>query len=168
MANAELGSADRRAGPPDAAPIIGLPQSPRTTLAMVWFGMRFRLAPVMLAAVAGAASALAQPAAETDLERDPDRQYRAAVIALGQVLGEAHYLRTLCGGADDQRWRDSMVGLISREPRQRQALQDAFNTGYRTQASRHPTCTRAAIAAEQTVRQEGSRLADELSARHQD
>jgi uncharacterized protein (TIGR02301 family) len=127
-----------------------------------------RAAPLLLAALALAGTAVAQPQAQSDLERDPDRQYRAAVIALGQVLGEAHYLRTLCGGADDQRWRDSMVGLISREPRQRQALQDAFNAGYRVQASRHPTCTRAAQAAEQSVRQEGSRLADELSARHQD
>jgi uncharacterized protein (TIGR02301 family) len=62
--------------------------------------------------------------------------YRAQLVELSEVLGGAHYLRILCDGRGDQRWRNYMRGVIDREPEYNAALVEGFNRGYRNEEAR--------------------------------
>jgi len=92
--------------------------------------------------------------------------YAEQLVDLSNVLGGAHYLRILCGGRGDQRWRDYMSGVISREPNFRAQLIEGFNAGYREEEARFEECDRAAAQMEAELRARGLRIADALRARH--
>ncbi len=94
--------------------------------------------------------------------------YRQQLVDLAEVLGGAHYLRILCSGRDDQRWRDYMRGVIDREPAMRQALSDSFNNGYRDESVRFDRCDDASQQTEAELRARGLRIAGALSARFGD
>lgn len=69
------------------------------------------------------------------------------VQALTQNLGQLHYLRTLCFGKTDQKWRDYAAQMMEieapKDADQRRQLIQAFNTGYYDQQDRHLRCSEA-------------------------
>lgn len=91
--------------------------------------------------------------------------YEQQLVDLAGVLGGSHYLRILCSGRTDQRWRDYMRGILNREPSLRQALSDSFNDGYRTEAARFPDCDSASQQTEAELRARGLRISSALGAR---
>lgn len=132
--------------------------------------MKYRTAICALALVFSAAAAPAfaqqQPRAQ---EEGPVRGadwYRSQLIELSEVLGGSHYLRILCDGRGDQRWRDYMRGVIEREPQHNAALVEGFNRGYRNEEARFPTCDATTRQMEAELRARGVRVAQGLSARH--
>jgi uncharacterized protein (TIGR02301 family) len=92
--------------------------------------------------------------------------YRGQLVELAEVLGGAHYLRILCDGRGDQRWRDYMRGVIQREPEYNAQLVEGFNRGYRNEEARFPTCDATTRQMEAELRARGLRVAQGLSARH--
>lgn len=113
------------------------------------------------------APAIAQPQ-PTPPEAHGEQWYGEQLQELSEVLGGAHYLRILCQGRGDQRWRDYMRGVIDREPSYRDALVESFNRGYRDQETRFPVCDQVAAQTEAELRARGLRVANALSARHGD
>lgn len=138
--------------------------------------MRFRSVAFALLFAAGAvAPAVAQPrpqqpqAQQPGTEQAPARGadwYRAQLVELSEVLGGSHYLRILCDGRGDQRWRDYMRGVIEREPEYNAALVEGFNRGYRNEEARFPECDATTRQMEAELRARGLRVAQGLSARH--
>jgi uncharacterized protein (TIGR02301 family) len=68
------------------------------------------------------------------------------IEALSKNLGQLHYLRTLCFGQGDQKWRDYASQVMSIESRgsaatERQLIR-AFNAGYYQEQQRHTECNR--------------------------
>ncbi|HYD87316.1 MAG TPA: TIGR02301 family protein [Vitreimonas sp.] len=125
---------------------------------------------VLLAAFI-AAPAAAQPQAQP-LPAEPlapqrgEEWYSGQLIELSEILGGSHFLRILCEGRDDQRWRDYMRGVISREPEYNALLVEGFNRGYRNEEARFDRCDDAARQMEAELRARGLRVAQGLSARH--
>src|SRR5262249_61391516 len=91
---------------------------------------------------------------------------RQQLSDLANVLGGAHYLRILCQGRGDQRWRDYMRGVIQHYPRYSDVLTEQFNSGYRDQEARYPVCDQQASQAEAELRARGLRISNGLSAHH--
>ncbi len=115
-----------------------------------------------------AAPALAQPDAPSQPLARGEEWYRGQLVELAEVLGGSHYLRILCDGRRDQRWRDYMRGVIEREPGHNAALVEGFNRGYRNEEARFPVCDDATRQMEAELRARGVRVAQGLSARHAD
>jgi uncharacterized protein (TIGR02301 family) len=121
--------------------------------------MTCRVASMLLAVTMTAAPARAQtPPA-------PVSPYAQQLMQLSTVLGGAHYLRILCQGRADQRWRDYMKNVINREPNYRNQLIEGFNRGYRDLEARYPACDATATASEGELRAQGLRIANGLSVR---
>jgi len=131
--------------------------------------MKFRTA---LCAVALALSAVAPAFAQQQEQPRPEgpvrgeEWYRNQLVELSEVLGGAHYLRILCDGRGDQRWRDYMRGVIQREPQYNAQLVEGFNRGYRNEETRFPVCDATTRQMEAELRARGLRVAQGLSARH--
>lgn len=121
---------------------------------------------------AGAGAAMAQPRQQqpqnTEQPLRGEAWYRAQLVELAEVLGGSHYLRTLCDGRGNQRWRDYMRGIIEREPNYNAALVEAFNRGYRNEEVRFHNCDNQAVQAEAELRAQGLRVSQGLRARHVD
>ena len=86
----------------------------------------------------------AREAAELRVEQDMVTM-TSLVEALSKNLGQIHYLRTLCFGANDQKWRDYGQRMMTVEAngdqdRHRQLVR-AFNAGYYQEKERHTQCT---------------------------
>ena len=133
------------------------------------------MAPRILAGIVAllltATPVLAQPRPQAQGEQQPTRGedwYRGQLVELSEVLGGAHYLRILCEGRDDQRWRIYMRGVIDREPQYNGLLVDGFNRGYRNEEARFPVCDTTTQQMEAELRARGLRVAQALSARHAD
>lgn len=132
--------------------------------------MRFRsVAFALLFAAAATAPAFAQQQRQQPEAEAPARGedwYRGQLVELAEVLGGSHYLRILCDGRSDQRWRDYMRGIIQREPQYNAALVEGFNRGYRNEEARFPTCDNTTRQMEAELRARGLRVAQGLSARN--
>lgn len=67
------------------------------------------------------------------------------VEAMSNNLGQLHFLRTLCFGGDDQKWRISASNMMQIEAPNdvsyRRQLIRAFNAGYYDQKDRYTACT---------------------------
>jgi uncharacterized protein (TIGR02301 family) len=92
--------------------------------------------------------------------------YRTQLVDLAEVLGGAHYLRIVCDGRNDQRWRNYMRGVIQREPEYNGILVEGFNRGYRQEEARFPVCDATTRQMEAELRARGLRIAQGLRARH--
>ena len=122
---------------------------------------------VLAAALAAPAFAQQQPAQPRPGEPVRGEEwYRAQLVELSEVLGGSHYLRILCDGRGDQRWRDYMRGVIEREPSYNALLVEGFNRGYRNEEARFPVCDQTTRQMEAELRARGLRVAQGLSARH--
>lgn len=121
---------------------------------------------VLFAAAAAPAAAQQQPQPQTTPPARGEEWYRGQLVELSEVLGGSHYLRILCDGRGDQRWRDYMRGVIEREPQYNAQLVEGFNRGYRNEEARFPTCDATTRQMEAELRARGLRIAQALSARH--
>ena len=123
-------------------------------------------------AAAVAAPAFAQPQSQPQTQPQPQMQqggddwYRQQLTQLAEVLGGSHYLRIVCQGRGDQRWRTYMQGVIQREPQYNDQLIAAFNRGYRDQEARFPTCDETTRQMEAELRARGLRISQGLGAHH--
>ena len=94
------------------------------------------------------------------------------VEAMARNLGQMHYLRTLCFGPDDQRWRDQMAQLLELEAgaafELRRDLTRAFNAGYYEEQGRHSGCSQAVSADVAALAENGRSLATMLGDPYRD
>ncbi len=67
------------------------------------------------------------------------------VEALANHLGQLHFLRTLCYGTEDQKWRQTASSMMDVETpldgSRRRELIRAFNDGFYMQKKRYQTCS---------------------------
>lgn len=108
--------------------------------------------------------ALGAPRCALGQARDPAS--RQTLVDMAYVLGEAHALRQVCEGANDQYWRSRMVRLVDTEKPDEalaQRLKDAFNTGYVARQGAFPVCNAAARGATSRVLAKGKLLAAKLA-----
>jgi len=96
------------------------------------------------AAAAKAAAIKAREQAEVRVEADMVTM-SSLVEALSKNLGQMHYLRTICFGTGDQKWRDYASRMMNIETsgdsaRRRQLIR-AFNAGYYQEEGRHRQCS---------------------------
>ena len=104
--------------------------------------------------------------AQTQPQQGSDDWYQQQLTSLAEVLGGSHYLRIVCQGRGDQRWRSYMQGVIQREPQYNDQLIAAFNRGYRDQEARFPTCDETTRQMEAELRARGLRISQGLGAHH--
>jgi uncharacterized protein (TIGR02301 family) len=129
--------------------------------------IRTALCAAALAVIAAApAFAQQQPQPQAGTHPRGEEWYQAQLVELSEILGGAHYLRVLCDGRDDQRWRDYMRGVIEREPRFNAQLVEGFNRGYRNEEARFPVCDATTRQMEAELRARGLRVSQGLSARN--
>ena len=132
--------------------------------------MKFRSALCALIIAAAALPAAAQQRRGQQAEETPPASgedwSRGQLVELSEVLGGAHYLRIVCDGRGDQRWREYMRGVIEREPQYNGLLVEGFNRGYRQEEARFPVCDATTRQMEAELRARGLRVAQALSARH--
>lgn len=98
------------------------------------------------AAAAKAAALKAREEAELRVEADMVTM-NSLVEALSKNMGQLHYLRTVCFGPNDQKWRDFASRMMSIETAgdgaDRRQLIRAFNAGYYQEEGRHSQCSNA-------------------------
>ena len=88
--------------------------------------------------------------------------------ALSRNLGQLHYLRTLCFGSQDQKWREYATHMMNLETgadtARRRSLVKAFNNGYYQEKDRFSACSGAvsvdAAAISENARQISTMLGD--------
>jgi predicted secreted protein len=71
---------------------------------------------------------------------------------LAEILGALHYLRSICGANEGQKWRSRMIA--------------SFNRGYRGYQQTYRTCTPAADLVIRRYLEEGSKLIRDVTARY--
>lgn len=127
-----------------------------------------------------AAPAMAQVAPETKTKPDPkvttqqlenriDKNMvtmTGLVEAMSNNLGQLHFLRALCFGNDDQKWRvtasDMMKIEAPADAAYRRQLIRAFNAGYYAQKDRYTSCTTAVALDVAALSENGRHLATML------
>lgn len=101
------------------------------------------------AAAAKKAALKAREAAELRVEADMVTM-NSLVEALSKNMGQLHYLRSICYGLSDQKWRDYASRMMNIETEgdgaQRRQLIRAFNAGYYQEEGRHTQCSNAVAA----------------------
>ena len=88
---------------------------------------------------------------------------------LSEILGALHYLRSLCGSNEGQKWREQMEALVEAEApsgERRQRMVASFNRGYRGFQQTYRSCTPAADIAIRRYFDEGARIARDITARY--
>src|SRR5271157_3893634 len=107
-------------------------------------------------------SSLAAPAVGQTTPFDNDLR------RLAEILGALHYLRPLCGAADEgQKWRAEMQALIDAETpsgSRRAKMILAFNRGYTGFQQSYRTCTPPAQIAIRRYLEEGAKISREVTA----
>jgi uncharacterized protein (TIGR02301 family) len=95
--------------------------------------------------------------------------YDGDLQRLAEILGALHYLRTLCGSREGQKWRNEMEALIGAEApngERRDRLVISFNRGYRGFQQTYRTCTPAADVVIRRYLEEGARISRDITARY--
>jgi len=128
--------------------------------------IRHALCALALGTALVAPAAAQQPQAQAPPTVRTEDWYRGQLVELSEVLGGSHYLRILCEGRGDQRWRNYMRGVIEREPEYNALLVEGFNRGYRNEEARFPVCDQTTRQMEAELRARGLRIAQALSARN--
>jgi uncharacterized protein (TIGR02301 family) len=88
---------------------------------------------------------------------------------LAEILGALHYLRTICGANEGQKWRNEMQAVVDAEAPQgerRARLIASFNRGYRGYQQSYRTCTPAAELVIRRYLEEGSKIIRDVTARY--
>jgi len=93
-------------------------------------------------------------------------QLNSIVEAMAMNLGQLHYLRTLCFGQSDQKWRNFASQMIDVESPddedRRKNLIRAFNKGYYIEQDRHNGCSQAVSLDVAALAENGRQLAGML------
>ena len=88
------------------------------------------------------------------------------VEAMSNNLGQLHYLRALCFGEDDQKWRMTASEMMQIEApnnaNYRRQLIRAFNAGYYAQKARYTKCTSSVAMDVAALSENGRHLATML------
>jgi uncharacterized protein (TIGR02301 family) len=95
--------------------------------------------------------------------------FDADLARLSEILGALHYLRTVCGAKEGQKWRGEMQALIDAEApsgERRTRMIASFNRGYQGFQQSYRTCTPAADFAIRRYLEEGSRIARDITGRY--
>lgn len=107
----------------------------------------------------------AREAAELRVERDMVKM-KNLVDAMSRNLGQLHYLRTLCFGLDDQKWRELATTMMNLESgsdsARRRQLVKAFNTGYYIEEGRFEKCTEDVAVDAAALAENGRHIASML------
>ena len=107
----------------------------------------------------------AREAAELRVERDMVKM-KNLVDAMARNLGQLHYLRTLCFGDDDQKWRDLASKMMTMEagddPARKRQLVGAFNAGYYLEEKRFDVCTKDVSVDAAALAENGRHIASML------
>jgi uncharacterized protein (TIGR02301 family) len=88
---------------------------------------------------------------------------------LSEIMGALHFLRSICGTNEGQKWRTEAQTMIDTEagPGDRHDQMIAsFNRGYRAFQQSYRTCTPAADVAIRRYLDEGAKIAREITARY--
>jgi uncharacterized protein (TIGR02301 family) len=91
------------------------------------------------------------------------------LMRLAEILGALHYLRTICGAKEGQKWRGEMQALLDAEApsgERHNRLVANFNRGYRGFQQTYRTCTPAAVVAVRRYLDEGAKISREITARY--
>lgn len=97
-------------------------------------------------------------------ERDPAQ--RQVLVDLSRVIGEAHALRQICNGPEDQFWRSRMMSMLATEDADfafAERLRNAFNTGFVSRKAEHLSCSADTREAEAVIGAKGQALARRLA-----
>lgn len=93
-------------------------------------------------------------------------QLNSIVEAMALNLGQLHYLRTLCFGQTDQKWRSYASEMINVESpddgARRKNLIQAFNKGYYLEEERHKSCSQSVSLDVAALAENGRQLASML------
>ncbi len=103
------------------------------------------------------------PAAEVTTPYDPDLQ------RLSEILGALHFLRSICGYQEGQKWRDEAQSLIDAEAptgKRHDQMVQSFNRGYLGFRQSYRTCTPAARIIIRRYLEEGAQIARDVTARY--
>lgn len=95
--------------------------------------------------------------------------YDGDLMRLSEILGALHYLRTLCGANEGNKWRDQMQALLTAETPsgdRRDKLVANFNNGYRSFQRTYRSCTPAAGVVVRRYLDEGAKISREITARY--
>ena len=124
----------------------------------------------------GTASAVAQTATSDETKPAPRANVAEPVapdddklLRLSEILGSIHYLRTLCGANEGNKWRDTMSDILAAEapgPNRRARLVAHFNRGYRSFNTSYSTCTASALLASERYMAEGAELSKQITQRY--
>jgi uncharacterized protein (TIGR02301 family) len=113
---------------------------------------------------AGAIStAVRAGAAEVAAPFDP------GLARLSEILGSLHYLRSLCGANEGNKWRGEMQSLLDAEApngSRRSQFIAHFNKGYQSYQQTYHSCTSAADLVIRRYLEEGSKIIREVTARY--
>lgn len=93
-------------------------------------------------------------------------QMNSIVEAMAKNLGQLHYLRTLCFGNTDQKWRNYASQMMDVEAAndsfRRKNLIQAFNTGFYLEKDRHTACSQSVSLDVAALAENGRNLATML------
>jgi uncharacterized protein (TIGR02301 family) len=95
--------------------------------------------------------------------------YESDMSRLAEILGALHFLRPLCGAAEDNRWRDEMQDIIEAESpaaERRDRLIASFNRSYVAYGQTYRSCTPSAGLAIRRYLDEGARLSREIATKY--
>ena len=95
--------------------------------------------------------------------------FDANLQRLVEIMGALHYLRSICGANEGQKWRTEAQALIDAEAasgHRRARMVASFNRGYRGFQQSYRTCTPAADLVIRRYLEEGSKIAREVTARY--
>jgi uncharacterized protein (TIGR02301 family) len=88
---------------------------------------------------------------------------------LSEILGALHFLRSICGTNEGQKWRNEAQALIDAEAPagdRHDQMVASFNRGYRGFQQSYRSCTPAAVVAIRRYLEEGANIAREITARY--
>lgn len=114
------------------------------------------------------------PVTEADKARDAaERRVEADMVkmnnlaeALAKNLGQLHYLRTLCFGDEDQKWREYASKMMNLEAgpdaAKKRNLVRAFNVGYYQEKERFETCSQSVSVDAAALAENGRHIASML------
>jgi len=103
------------------------------------------------------------PLPEMTTPYDPDLR------RLAEILGALHFLRSICGFNEGQKWRDQAQALIEAETptgKRHDAMVQSFNRGYLGFRQSYRTCTPAAKVVIRRYLEEGAQIARDITARY--
>ena len=125
--------------------------------------MRLKLfaAALLIPLLAGSPARAQQPPATPS-----NPAHWSSVLELAQTLGQAHWIRILCNGDQDETWRRYMQDLLELEGRdgdQHTAMVGAFNQGFRSLRTQYRACNDEMKTVEGRLASHGRELADQLA-----